>query len=256
MPTLQLIFISAVVAIVTSALMAFVFLVGIGMGLFTIVWIPILVMLCRGRLAEPHPLIPDGMFWRVGLWIGSLLLSIMLTLLVAVNLFTRQDHRGVSLTIYFLIVAIFAYGLIRLHGVRRTINWRLLGTGLPIAAALLLVVPQSSVALLDLFMTMLGFRSEANEAVLVDDAAHQDLEEQDGLTVPGPAACIIASLGHPMWYLPTATVIWQGVGDSTLVDSGRPGLAPLVLRPDQVRRMPRLIAPDCDPVIAGPSPPH
>ena len=237
--TLQIVFTSAVIALVTTCVVVWTFLVGTSLGVLSTFWFPILLTLLPSRRVRAHPLVPDDIFRRVLWTLGSLSLFALLGLSITSNLTFSQDHGPVWLAIYFLLSGFLLLGLVAVHGRRSKVDRRLVATGLFMPLALLLAVPQSIPQLTNFFMKTLGFRSSSQDLVLVDDDAHQLLEERTAFTVQGPDGCTVSSGRRTMWFLPKGIVIWRGPGNSVLIDPGQPGNSILYLRPDQVVTLPR-----------------
>ena len=254
--TLQIVFTSAVIALVVTAVVAATFVVGIGIGAGSLLWFPILLTLFRSRRAKPHPLVPDGIFERVVWTFGSLCLFALLALAITSNLTSRWDHDPVCLAVYFLLLGLLLLSLVALHGRRSRIDWRLIAVGAALPLVLLSIVPCSSRVLLNLFMSNIGFRSSAQEQVLVDDDAHELLEERATFYGQGPISYMVALGSRTMWYLPAGIVIWRGPGDSVLIDPRQPGSSILYLHPDQVEVLPRRRVSPTDASVAGHMPQH
>lgn len=119
---------------------------------------------------------------------------------------------------------------------------------LPVLSVLLLfTLPAFSATtpLLNVWMGIMGFRSLPRLAVLVDEAAEEQIEQQSTLTIASLPRCPVSAAGRSMFYIRGGAVVWMGLGSQTLLDFGMSDLPPLQLEPHQVMLQPGSTAPPC-----------
>ena len=96
-----------------------------------------------------------------------------------------------------------------------------------------------------MLMEFVGFHSRPFEAVLVDDAAEEQIAQQAMFMSNEVKRCSVSLLGKSMWYVPQGVVVWKDIGDKTLVSFGVTNTLPLQLNPDQVLLVPKSSALPC-----------
>lgn len=241
---------------------AFVFLVGVAMGIASLLWLPLLGSFGHvrrlidaigtrfrrrtGRPAvrdarprAPHPLLPTSAFERLIGTATSGCVFLSFVLLLSSNLLLPVDHAIVGLAACFAVAALILLGVVDLHRARRRIDWGVALGGLALAIITLVMSPRGFVSFLDQSMVVLGFRSSNTEIVLVDDQAHDTIEADATPYAVSPVACLMPLGNRTMWYLPRGVVVWRGPGEAVLIDPGQQGVRLLSLRPDQLVVLPK-----------------
>ncbi len=197
------------------------------------------------RNTTSHLLLPSSISELLALFLISLFT--FTTLLSAIPLvhFSNRNTRGyVFLIVYFLTNGLFSVGL-----VDTAMSWmEVANRRLPLLVLVLLTtLPtfRAATPLLDMLMEFVGFHSRPFEAVLVDDAAEEQIAQQAMFMSNEVKRCSVSLLGKSMWYVPQGVVVWKDIGDKTLVSFGVTNTLPLQLNPDQVLLVPKSSALPC-----------
>lgn len=203
-------------------MVVFVYAVGLSAGMF--ISFPIVVIFTL--FEKSHYLHRHGTRWRRALRLAVLSLSnsrthlllqfdrhdlwsfvaqssvgLVAVLLVALVLLTDQRmHSYAFLLLHFLIAGEFS-----VVALDTAPSWENAIKGrLPVLSVLLLVtlsVFSTTTPLLNVWMGIMGFRSLPNLAVLVDEAAEEQIEQQSTLTATSFPRCPVSAAGRPMFYI-------------------------------------------------------
>lgn len=228
-----------------SVVVAFIFLVGLAYGTGLSLWLVALLAEVRPDGRRRHILLPPSDLERRIYASGSFAVFVFTALLVWTTWRRNGDPALACLFCYFIstgfVMSLVVYPA---HGRRRTVR-RLLPLAAAMPFVMLPVVHGAVVPLLNLFMSTMGFRSGPSDLVLVDDAAHRQLEDTTGPSDLDRDSCMMQVGSRTLWRLRGGTVVWTGFGADVLVSAGWSEPAPLHLAPDQVVTLKRRDAPPC-----------